>query len=936
MTCAEHIDVDTALAFVDNELIADRRAAVEQRIDACPRCREIVAEAAKHSAPNELPTDIDPVQTVSARRARKRELAPLPSSSSLEPGVRVGRYVVERAIGAGGMGVVTLARDPELRRAVVIKLVKPDAFGEGDESRDELEARLQREAQAMAQLSHPNVVQIFDIGRHGDRVFLAMEYVDGQTLDGWLLEHQRSRDEILAMFRQAGAGLAAAHRAGLIHRDFKPSNVLVSGGTAKVTDFGLARSARSIAASAQVTQKRAIARPSGVHAVLTHVDAVIGTPAYMAPEQAAGRADARSDQFSFALVLLDALVRQSPTRRDVPPEGPADEIERELDKVGVEPRARRAITRALADDPAARFATLDEMLAELAPITKRRTRLWPLAAGLLLCGGAVAIWGVAQQRDQHVAVGPECTASSARVWTPDARAKLVATFAANPRPFESWTGASIATAIDRAAGKLAVDEIAVCELRAGVDATCVMKRSTALAEALAKLPARLDDPWSLVRPIDDCNAKVATAKRPELAGLTYTQALALAIDANNDGDGRLSADAYEVAAKRAFADGNHAAGEAALRGQLEAGERANDDASRGRALLQLLDVARWNGDYAAASRDGNALRSIYARQTPTSRDELTIAKQEARTFMEVGDVTRADGAWSRALEAATRSNLVDDQLDIRAAQAQLRALRFDPASAMTQITDALDLLSVASVQARARAFVVKGELALATGDLVTARTALLEASSLDPALAKSTEQRIRIAQTREPDSAIAELEAIAKTATERVSRLANFARAHVLRSAQRFSEALELLRELSSTVRTSKSPVAMHERFAIIAEECDAELDLAKSAGCSAEVVKSFHPMAPQRARNHLLRIRDNRVHGLVYLLPRSLEAALAVLVELEAPAVLIAELRWELARCEQVEPEQRRAAATAARAAFAAAGRTAEVEQIDLFLAAP
>src|SRR5262249_24575521 len=186
--------------------------------------------------------------------------APPRVDTALVPGELVGRYVVERALGAGGMGVVSLARDPELRRPVVIKLVHPDIVaGEGG---DEFEARLRREAQAMAQVSHSNVVQIFDIGRRGDRVFLAMEFVAGQTFDGWLRERRRTPDEILGAIRQAGAGLAAAHRAGLIHRDFKPNNVLVgSDGVVKVTDFGLARSVSAVVGQGAGATRRMRASP---------------------------------------------------------------------------------------------------------------------------------------------------------------------------------------------------------------------------------------------------------------------------------------------------------------------------------------------------------------------------------------------------------------------------------------------------------------------------------------------------------------------------------------------------------------------------------------------------------------------------------------------------------------------------------------------------
>ncbi|MBX3162277.1 MAG: serine/threonine protein kinase, partial [Deltaproteobacteria bacterium] len=303
--CAgDHVDIDVALAFVDGQLDGDARAGVEARIDACAGCRGVIAAAARDGGGSRE-------QVLGEHGATEVMAVPPVAELALAPGERVGRYVVERAIGAGGMGVVGLARDPELRRAVVIKLVRPDLLGEGAGH----EARLLREAQAMARVSHPNVVQIFDLGRHRDRVFLAMEFIPGQTLDAWLIERPRTRDEILAMFRAAGAGLAAAHRAGLVHRDFKPTNVLVGGdGVAKVTDFGLAR-APGVAEAAP--------RMSGVHAVLTRADAVIGTPAYMSPEQQrGGDVDARTDQYAFALALLDALVDQRPQARRIVPGDP--------------------------------------------------------------------------------------------------------------------------------------------------------------------------------------------------------------------------------------------------------------------------------------------------------------------------------------------------------------------------------------------------------------------------------------------------------------------------------------------------------------------------------------------------------------------------------------------------------------------------------------
>src|SRR5262245_57430928 len=200
-------------------------------------------------------------------------------------GSTIGRYTLLHRIGAGGVGVVYAAFDPELNRKVAIKLLR--AHGGRPGRRAELEERLVKEARAMAQLSHPNVVAVFEIGRFRDRVFLAMELVEGQTLHDWRCERPRGWRKIVEMFAAAGQGLAAAHAAGLVHRDFKPANVLVGrDGRVRVTDFGLAQDDTPASASSPIA----------------------GTPCFMAPEQLRGDpADQRSVQFSFCVTLFMAL-----------------------------------------------------------------------------------------------------------------------------------------------------------------------------------------------------------------------------------------------------------------------------------------------------------------------------------------------------------------------------------------------------------------------------------------------------------------------------------------------------------------------------------------------------------------------------------------------------------------------------------------------------
>src|SRR6266496_701655 len=261
---------------------------------------------------------------------------PLPDSvpAALARGSSIGRYIVLAMVGRGGMGEVYAAYDPELDRKVAVKLlrVKP---GNGV-SLAEGRTRTLREAQAIARLSHPNVVVVFDVGTFEDKVFIAMEYVEGNTVTYWLQVQQRAWKEILQVFTDAGRGLAAAHEKGLIHRDFKTDNVMVSRDRhVRVMDFGLARQVQeksgpaaapaptpSTASGGAKTGQSGVVQAipiqgrssSGMFdARLTRTGAMMGTPAYMAPEQFLGTpTDARSDQFSFCISLYEALYGERP------------------------------------------------------------------------------------------------------------------------------------------------------------------------------------------------------------------------------------------------------------------------------------------------------------------------------------------------------------------------------------------------------------------------------------------------------------------------------------------------------------------------------------------------------------------------------------------------------------------------------------------------
>jgi serine/threonine protein kinase len=208
------------------------------------------------------------------------------------------------------MGAVYAAQDPDLDRNVALKLLRSEGLSE--EARQRMRARLLREAKAMARLSHPEVITLYDVGTFGDQLFVAMEHIDGGTLRQWRAARHRTYAEILEVYERAGSGLAAAHEAGLVHRDFKPDNVLVGrDGRVRVTDFGLARVVDARPPQPPGRGDGAGGRDEGV--LLTRTGSLLGTPAYMAPEQLWGRpADARSDVFSFCVALYEALHGERP------------------------------------------------------------------------------------------------------------------------------------------------------------------------------------------------------------------------------------------------------------------------------------------------------------------------------------------------------------------------------------------------------------------------------------------------------------------------------------------------------------------------------------------------------------------------------------------------------------------------------------------------
>jgi tRNA A-37 threonylcarbamoyl transferase component Bud32 len=306
---------------------------------------------------------------------------PAPPASPLRRGTLVGRYVLLEPIGQGGMGVVYAGYDPELDRRVALKWRRPS--GRSDEAQEQ--ERLLREARAMARVSHPHVVPIFDVGIFEDGVFLAMELVEGDNLRAWLRDRPRAPREIVSVLIDAGRGLAAAHAAGVVHRDFKPENVMVDRqGRGRVLDFGLAHEADPLQAATSGTL-------SATPEMLTEVGKVLGTPAYLAPERLAGHpSDARSDQFSFCLTLAEALTGHLPfTIEQLQELARGSRVSPRLDGLqGVPSAWRQALQIGLSADPAQRHVDLPALLSLLEGQPRVR-RLVLAGAGLLAVGTAV-------------------------------------------------------------------------------------------------------------------------------------------------------------------------------------------------------------------------------------------------------------------------------------------------------------------------------------------------------------------------------------------------------------------------------------------------------------------------------------------------------------------------------------------------------------------
>ena len=644
---------------------------------------------------------------------------PAIANFDLVAGARVGRYLVTRRVAAGAMGVVYEAFDPELERRVALKVLRPELL----ERRKSVRERLLREAQALAMVEHPNVVRVFDVGPVRNSLFIAMEFVAGRTGREWLREDPTWR-RVLDVFTDAARGLAAIHAAGLVHRDFKPSNVVIGGdGRVRVLDLGLAR-AIGLVSSERSTQSgvfrrrrtgertgprprvqtgpRPAAETSGSHpsgsllqAPMTMVGTTVGTPQYMAPEQHAGEdSDDRADQFAFCVSLYEALVGTRPFRGRS-----TDEIADAKNRGSIPPPPAdspvpkavfRVLARGMRPEPARRWPSMQALVKALDRARANPRERWAIfgaAIGAAIVTGAFAWAGGFGPTDR-------CDAADSGlhdVWN-DRRAQLLRTrLLASKVPYaaDAWTGSRARIEAFAEDWSQAWTTACVGQIDAEPSDRHAPKMAC-LAARLDELDARLDV-LEAANPTTVENAVITVAglesphgclERPETEGLP-APAPAIAAD---------------VEAVRRAIERSRAREDA---GDLEAAVTAADEAlvAAGRVDYPPIRVdarLRRGRALAAAHRQesaGEALREAAIEATAAGHDraaaEAAIAIASLNTVTDPEDAER----WLRQAQATIVR--LDDPPELRRQWLNARGLvdlsQDRPQRAIDHLEAALDL-----------------------------------------------------------------------------------------------------------------------------------------------------------------------------------------------------------------------------------------------------
>ncbi|MCL4223056.1 MAG: serine/threonine-protein kinase [Myxococcales bacterium] len=603
----------------------------------------------------------------------------------------LGRYRIDGMLGSGGMGLVLSGFDPELDRAVAIKVLR--------HADDELQARLLREAQAMARLRHANVVAVHDVGEVDGRVFVAMELVEGTTLRAWLAQARPWR-AVIATFVAAARGLAAAHAAGVVHRDFKPDNVLVGAdGVVRVADFGLARASPGEAASSPVGGDE-----------LTGAGQVMGTPAYMAPEQHDGEtAGPAADQFAFGAALWEALCGARPFLGGTP-----DAMALAKRAGRLEAPARRPpgwtlaiLRRTLAPRPEARYPAMTDVIAALERGLRRR-RDGIVAASAIAAVAATATLTFAATAGAP-ATGPSCPRARdavAAVWNADARGQVAAAFAASGRPHAPATRDRVLAALDEHAARLGGARVAACEAThvrgeqspEALDrrVACLDRRTATLGALVGVLGGRLDDvavdaAYEAVLALPDpdgCAAAAASTVEPPAPAIAA--AVAAARDQAARAHALLSAgqlDAAAAAAEPLVVSARQLAYPPLLAEVLAlAAEVRSNQGDPEAALRAYQDAA----SAAAAAADDRRIAEAWIRQL------VVLADEAGKPAVALERLALAEVAVTRAAAPELREELLVARSDIFLALARYDEARVDIEAARAAVEARLGPTSFAT------------------------------------------------------------------------------------------------------------------------------------------------------------------------------------------------------------------------------------------------
>jgi tetratricopeptide (TPR) repeat protein/predicted Ser/Thr protein kinase len=601
------------------------------------------------------------------------------SSPWIRVGQPLGRYMLLQTLGTGGMGVVFLAFDPQLDRRVALKVLRE----RDDEAEGPTRARLLREARSLARLSHPNVVPVFDVGEVRGAAFVAMEYVEGTTLGAWIRTRKPAVRDIVRAFAQAGRGLVAAHEMGLVHRDFKPDNVIIgTDGRARVLDFGIARAWEAD----EATSLGALPIDAVADDAMTQRGLVLGTPAYMAPEQHRGAAPTpAADQYSFCVALYEALFGRRPFVADsisaLVRLKSSGRIETPTD-APVPRWLRHVVLRGLSPDPAARFGSMADVVARLERGSGTRRKL--AVAGII---GATAL-GIAVAA--RPAPGDGCTGTPAvrSAWNEDVARGLSAAFARTGAPFagEAWQRTS--AGLDRFAAQWTAEYEDACVLLQAAtddDAARIDSRMeclddgkhafVALLEVLTEVEpdadavsrsasavAGLPDPHACREPpafrrlpadrrararVVELQRRLARALALETAG-RFDDAVVVArealIEAQNVGHAPVLAEARRILGSALERSGDYDAARQELREAAYLALAAGDDVTVARACTDLI----WLEGAAQVADDQT---EQWTRQAHTALARSPSPLLQAELANAIGSRHAGAGRWQEAMDS---------------------------------------------------------------------------------------------------------------------------------------------------------------------------------------------------------------------------------------------------------------------------------------------